>query len=409
MLKFSSFFYCICLSLCLNGQNIINYTTSDGLLTNYIECIDIDINDNLWIGTPVGVQMFDGSSWINYNTSTNPSIAADNIKVVSATSNGDIWIGTDYGVSQFNGIDWTTFTSANGLNNNQIYSIDEDPSGGIWIGTHAGVSYYNGSIWTSYGYPELHWSGVNGTAFDSQGNTWFSSPLGGVTSKVGNNFITYDTAYGLLSQNATSILIDDLDNKWIGTGGGISVLDADNINFTHYTRMYIMPPPDTLNPVVDIELDYYGNPWVGIYVGYLAEGGVASWNPVSSNWLDYDVDDGLIGQNIKDLSIDSENNVWVATTTGISKLLIGLSSSVDMDLKRIKSYPNPSNGEFIISCPELEIESISIYNDLSQLIHYENSLKDEQIELNLRHLDKGIYHLILIIDDYSIYQTLIIK
>ena len=348
MLKFSSFFYCICLSLCLNGQNIINYTTSDGLLTNFIECIDIDINDNLWIGTPIGVQMFDGSSWINYNTSTNPSMAADNIKVVSAMSNGDIWIGTDYGVSQFNGIDWTTFTSANGLNN-------------------------NGSIWTSYGYPELHWSGVNGTAFDSQGNTWFSSPLGGVTSKVGNNFITYDTAYGLLSQNATSILIDDLDNKWIGTGGGISVLDADNINFTHYTRMYIMPPPDTLNPVVDIELDYYGNPWVGIYVGYLAEGGVASWNSVSSNWLDYDVDDGLIGQNIKDLSIDSENNVWVATTTGISKLLIGLSSSVDMDLRRIESYPNPSNGEFIISCPELEIKSISIYNDLSQLMHYENS------------------------------------
>ena len=182
MLKFSSFFYCICLSLCLNGQNIINYTTSDGLLTNFIQCIDIDINDNLWIGTPIGVQMFDGSSWVNYNTSTNPSMAADNIKVVSAMSNGDIWIGTDYGVSQFNGIDWTTFTSANGLNNNQIYSIDEDPFGGIWIGTHAGVSYYNGSVWTSYGYPELHWSGVNGTAFDSQGNTWFSSPLGGVTA-----------------------------------------------------------------------------------------------------------------------------------------------------------------------------------------------------------------------------------
>ncbi len=42
-------------------------------------------------------------------------------------------------------------------------------------------------------------------------------------------------------------------------------------------------------------------------------------------------------------------------------------------------------------------------------MHYENSLKDEQIELNLKHLDKGIYHLILITDDYPIYQTLIIK
>ena len=89
--------------------------------------------------------------------------------------------------------------------------------------------------------------------------------------------------------------------------------------------------------------------------------------------------------------------------------VIGLSSSVDMDLKRIESYPNPSTGKFIISYADLQIESISIYNDLSQLMHYENSLKDEQIELNLKHLDKGIYHLILITENYPIYQTLIIK
>ena len=38
--------------------------------------------------------------------------------------------------------------------------------------------------------------------------------------------------------------------------------------------MYLMPPPDTLNPVVDLEIDSYGRIWTGIYVGYLSEGGV---------------------------------------------------------------------------------------------------------------------------------------
>ena len=160
-------------------------------------------------------------------------------------SNGDIWIGTDYGASKFDGVDWTLYNSTNGLNNNQVYSIDEDLFGRVWIGTHAGVSYYNGSTWNEYGYPELHWSGVNGTAFDEQGDKWFSSPLGGVTHFDGSIFTVYDTSSGLLSQNVTSILVDEVDRKWIGTGLGMSVLDPSNTTFTHHTSclLYTSPSP----------------------------------------------------------------------------------------------------------------------------------------------------------------------
>ena len=87
----------------------------------------------------------------------------------------------------------------------------------------------------------------------------------------------------------------------------------------NYTKMYLLPPPDTLNPVVDIEMDNWGRIWVGIYVGYLAEGGVAYWN--GDVWLDLDIQDGLAGSNIKDLSIDSNNDIWIATTSGISKVI----------------------------------------------------------------------------------------
>ena len=67
-----------------------------------------------------------------------------------------------------------------------------------------------------------------------------------------------------------NIKLDDFGNKWIGTGSGISVLN-DNDSFIHHTKMYLMPPPDTLNPVVDLEIDSYGRIWAGIYVGYLSE------------------------------------------------------------------------------------------------------------------------------------------
>ena len=53
----------------LSAQVITNYTTSDGLLDNFVECIDVDVNDNIWFGTALGAQGFNTSvfSWETYN------------------------------------------------------------------------------------------------------------------------------------------------------------------------------------------------------------------------------------------------------------------------------------------------------------------------------------------------------
>ena len=378
-----------------DAQTLVNYTTTDGLSSNFVECIEVDIYDNIWVGSSLGVQKFDGLNWTLYNTNSYPSIASDNIKVISSISNGDVWIGTDFGVSRFDGIDWFTYDVTNGLNNNQVYSIDETDDGIIWVGTHSGVSFYDGSNWNSYGFPDLHWSGVNGVTNDINGHVWFSTPLGGVIHKVNSNFITYDTSSGLLSQNETSIAIDNNNNKWIGTGGGVSVLDSSNYIFTHHTRMYIMPPPDTLNPVVDIEIDYNNNPWIAIYVGYLAEGGVAMWKHLTSDWLDYDHTDGLVGKNIKDISIDSENNIWIATTTGISKLILDVNLDNYEKFNRNELiFPNPSNDIITISNFNNQILNFKIFNHLSQLVYF-GLIEGDEKKIDVAHLNKGIYYLMI--------------
>ena len=307
-----------------NAQTITNYTTADGLLDNFVECIDVDVNDNVWFGTSLGAQGFNQSvsSWETYNlTGPLSGMVSENIKEIKLTKNPQIvgqeqlWIGTDFGAQvPASNPSWITYDNTNGLGGNQVKSIDEDENGGIWIGTNQGVSYFDGNSWVSYSSPDLHWSGVNATAFDSNGDKWFASPLGGVTHFDGTTFTVYDTSNGLLSQNVTALLIDNQDNKWIGTGSGMSVLNASNTSFTQHTRMYIMPPPDTLNPVVDIAMDSYGRIWAAIYVGYLAEGGIAYWD--GNQWEDFHVSDGLAGPNVRGLAIDSEDNVWVATSTG---------------------------------------------------------------------------------------------
>ena len=80
-----------------HAQVITNYTTSEGLLDNFVECLDIDAENHLWFGTSVGLQMFNGENWVTYTTTDDPDMVSDNIKVIRAMNNGDIWIGTDFG------------------------------------------------------------------------------------------------------------------------------------------------------------------------------------------------------------------------------------------------------------------------------------------------------------------------
>jgi len=380
-------------ALQLDAQTITNYSTADGLLSDFVECIDVDINDNVWLGTSIGVQMFDGSSLAVYDVANYPGMLSDNIKVITAMANCEIWIGTDYGANQLvsgvNGFMWLPYTTSNGLASNQVKSIDEDANGGIWVGTNQGVSYFDGNSWISYSSPDLHWSGVNATAFDSNGDKWFASPLGGITHFNGTTFTPYDTSNGLLSQYVTALLIDDQDNKWVGTSSGMSVLDATNTTFTQHTRMYIMPPPDTLNPVVDIAMDSHGRIWTAIYVGYLAVGGVAMWD--GNQWIDFDVSDGLVGPNIKGLTIDSQDNIWVATSTGVSKI-----SAIPSAVSAIKNngfdlFPNPSNDKIYITNENQKIQQLKIYNNLGDLV-YENNSNQLHYSIDVSPFSKGLYY-----------------
>ena len=379
-------------ALQLGAQTITNYTTTDGLMDNFVECINVDVDDNIWFGTSVGFQKYDPSTpdWTNFDIANYPDMVSNSIKQLNSTLNA-IWIGSDYGINIWNEPVLTTYNSTNGLASNQVKSIDvkDNSPDDIWIGTNQGVSHFDGSSWISYSTPDLHWSGVNATAFDSNGDKWFASPIGGITHFDGTTFTSYDTSNGLLSQYVTALLIDDQDNKWVGTSSGMSVLDASNTSFTQHTRMYIMPPPDTLNPVVDIAMDSHGRIWTAIYVGYLAVGGVAMWD--GNQWIDFDVTDGLVGPNVKGLAIDFQDNIWVATSTGVSKI-----SAIPSAVSAIKNngfdlFPNASNDKIYIANENQKIQQLKIYNNLGALV-YENNSNQLHYSIDVSPFSKGLYY-----------------
>jgi len=395
------------IALQINAQIITSYSITDGLLSDFIECVEVDVNDNIWLGSSIGIQVFDSGITNGTIYTSADGLVNDNVKKIKAISNGDIWVGTDYGVSSFDGTSWLTYDNTNGLNSNQVKSIDEDANGGIWIGTNQGVSYFDGTTWVSYSSPDLHWSGVNATAFDSNGDVWFASPLGGTTHFNGITFTAYDTSNGLLSQFVTDLIIDNQDNKWVGTSSGMSVLDASNTTFTHYTQMYLLPPPDTLNPVVNIAMDgSWGSIWTTIYVGYLSEGGVAFWN--GSQWEDYDVTDGLAGPNVKGLSIDSQHTVWVATSTGLTSIMFPATSVITTKISAFNVFPNPSDNILYLNNGAQSIQKVKIYNNFGALV-YSNDKKIQQYKIDVSSFSKGLYYVNVYSSDDVINKKIVIN
>ncbi len=85
------------------------FYVSDGLLSNRIQCINKDTDGNLWIGTPEGLSVFDGTGWTGYTV--NDGLAGNDVRCIEVDIDGTLWIGTTKGVSHFNGNSWVSYTT----------------------------------------------------------------------------------------------------------------------------------------------------------------------------------------------------------------------------------------------------------------------------------------------------------
>ena len=331
------------LALSGNSQQIINYTTAEGLIDNSVNYIAIDHDEAVWFGTQNGISKWDGTSWTEYTTSNSSGLVHNTISCIAFESDNTVWVGTDFGVSHFDGTTWTTYDQNSGLADNRVRHIFIDDSDVIWIGSSDGVSIFDGQNWWALTSADgIPFGGITHISEDRQGNLFFSTPLSGILVFDGMAINTINTSNGLLSNSVTSTASDANGHLWVGTSDGISVFNDQLEHIRNHTRVFELAPPDTLNPVVDIKIDAHGQVWAGVYVDYLVtEGGVSIFD--GSDWTDLETADGLVGPVVRNLSIDGMGNVWVATSTGASKILTKSVATHSMEAGLVPQiYPNPA-------------------------------------------------------------------
>jgi ligand-binding sensor domain-containing protein len=374
-------------SLSMNAQSFTTYLEEDGLVSNSVNCVSTGEEGNVYFGTQFGISHFDGTNWTSY---TEDDGLVDNNVTAILISDGVIWAGTDFGFSTFDGTTWATYTTDDGLEDNRIKDFFVDSDGLVWIGNNDGVSTFDGTDFINFTSADgLPFGGVSKTTQDQDGNMWLSNGIFGAIMYDGTQFTTFNEDNDLLSNSIRAIAVSASNKKWIATAEGISVLGDDNTHEEDHEIIFVLPPPDELNPVEDVAIDSQGHVWAGVYVDYLVTvGGISLYD--SGVWLDYDEDDGVAGPNVRAISIDDNDGVWVATSTGVTYISDVPFSVYEQEKQTFKTYPNPSNGLMNIVLDNSS-ETLEIYSLTSELVYAETVKGKANHSLNLSFLSEGMY------------------
>jgi len=194
-----------------------------------------DMNDMIWIATDdYGLwnwngysmkgfhtdQWWDGSNYHPYEND-NSGIPSLSVRNITSDNVGKKWIATDNGIARYDISTWTVFNESNtGAPINNAHCVVGDSGGRIWVGSESCVAKYDGNSWAAItALPE----GRKLIAIDENNIAWVVMSNGTVALDTNLNVIFEALNQGL--ENFSSIAIDTLGNKWIGTyNWGVYVL-----------------------------------------------------------------------------------------------------------------------------------------------------------------------------------------
>ena len=290
-------------------NNIVQYSTSNGLPNNFIKSIYQDWEGNNWIGTyGNGLALSIDEAFTLHYQDLEP--LKGNILAI-AESESYLWLGGDNVIVRVNksNDEYITLTSANGLPKDKIVALYLDNKQNLWIGTdESGIYQLN----TSTNRAKLYYQSNNsmGNSINSitgfENKIWVGSQNGVIVFDINTGKREqYNTADGLPHNDIKQIYIDSHGHQWLATkGNGIIALDTNyeytiagnvNLEFTSVTE------------------DLEGNIWAATYGD-----GVFKFEQDSIKY--YSTDNGLKSNYCYVITSDNAGHIWVGHSLGLSSI-----------------------------------------------------------------------------------------
>jgi ligand-binding sensor domain-containing protein/signal transduction histidine kinase len=302
-----------------NGM-FTTFSTTDGLPSGGYGAIYADSTGRTWIAPLSG-----GLYWVRNGEVGHITLDGIEHDVVYSIGGGEreIWVGRQRGgltVLSGEGDKFTahTYTQADGLVQNSVYSVNRDRGGRIWAGTiSGGVSRLNDGRFTNY-------STANGLVSDSvnaivegfDGTTWFATS-GGLAAFSNGRWTSYTIRDGLPSLTVRTIFQDTKHVLWIATAGGLAYLSSGQIKV----------PPGLPNPlreqVFGVAEDGMGTLWftTSDHVLRVNRDRLLSGSLADTDVQSYGIEDGLPGVEgvARDRTVvaDRMGRIWLSLASSL--------------------------------------------------------------------------------------------
>ena len=263
------------------------------------------------------------------------SLNTRNVKVLKSQG-GFLWMGTSMGVIKYDTTsieNYVVYDNRNALLSNGIFSITIGPNNQIWFGTYGGgLSFIDDKKWININTPQgLNDAFVYDVKFNN--NAMWIATWSGVNKVEGNpltrdswtSFTVENTSGGLIDDWVYAIEIDENNNIWFGTEGGLSLFNGkkwkhwnhknglgasqelvihdnqfttDSFTGSHHSDQVInLPNTENVsyrpNYIVSMHLDQFNQLWIGTWGG-----GLSMFDTETQIFRNYTVKDGLPGNYV---------------------------------------------------------------------------------------------------------------
>lgn len=237
--------------------------------------------------------------------------------IYSMTGNNDeLWLGRQEGgltqLEHRNGT-WTasTFTTADGLAQNSVYTVTRAHDGSIWAGTvSGGISVLRNHHLTTFDVGP-HSNAISSSLETRDHKMWFATPTG-LACFDGRNWSTYGDTGSIVPLSVKTLFEDSNNVLWIGTSRGLARLQNGHIEVPNNL------PDNLTEDVLGINEDAHGFLWIltSDRVLQVDRRKLIAGNLTTTDVLSYGTDDGLIetrgSRRDRPVVSDPSGRIWIS-------------------------------------------------------------------------------------------------
>jgi ligand-binding sensor domain-containing protein/signal transduction histidine kinase len=305
----------------LRNTIFTTYGAAEGLSEETNGPVHADSDGRTWFAPIRG-----GLYWLNgTKIGTVREAGLDKDVVYSiAGGNGNLWIGRQHGgLSHLENVagKWhaVTYTDADGLGQNSVYTVRVTRNGAVWAGTlSAGLTRIGGGKFERFTTANGLISNTISSILESRNGTiWVATPRG-LSAFLSNHWVSYSNKDGLPSDDVNCLFEDSEGTLWIGTMSGLAALRSGQI------LIPAQGPEFLRGPIFGIEEDTNGFLWTS------ASDHIAMINRkklLGPDFSDVDIREFGLADGLRNtdgvkrdeaVASDRSGNIWFSLNRGLS-------------------------------------------------------------------------------------------